>query len=47
MGIYIMESKEISSLQDDTSSLSTYDAPYLMRISGILIVSLPSTQITI
>ena len=47
MGIYIMECKEFSCLQDDTSSLSTSDAPYLMRISEILIVSLPSTQVTI
>ena len=47
IGIYIMESKGISSLQDDTSSLSTLDAPYLMLISGNLIVSSPSTRITI
>ena len=47
MGHYIMESKEISNFQDDTSSLSTSDAPYLLRISENLIVPLPSTQVTI
>ena len=47
MSIYIMESKEINSLQDDTRSLPISDAPYLMRISGNLIVSSPSTQVTI
>ena len=47
MGIYLMGSKEIESLQDDTSSLPISDAPYLMRISGNLIVSSPSTQVTI
>ena len=47
MGIYVKESKVISSLHYDTSSLTTFDAPYLMRISENLIVSLPSTQVTI
>ena len=47
MDIYIMESEEFSCLQDDTSSLSTSDAPYLMRISEILIVSSFSTPVTI
>ena len=47
MGIYITKSKENKRLQDDTSSLSTFDAPYLMLISGNLFVSSPSTQVTI
>ena len=47
MGINIILSEEISNLQDDTNSLSTSDAPYLMRFSGNLIVSSFSTQVTI